>query len=147
MCPKLSGLLSPSVWKGELLAWHAEEEEKTVCYIQWLVLPQNDKGEVACEQKIYFPKQDRSQVSLFVFSQINSWGFSLQVKNPLHGQIIGTGLQKEDVLGWELEDTHGHYSSIEIYENLSPTLYLLQGDYQEDFDGNSSMYGRLWRYR
>ncbi len=143
----LASLLSPSLWKGELLAWRVAEEVKTVCYMQWLVLPQNEKGEIACEQKVYFPDKSKSQVNHFVFSKINSQGFSLQVHHPQYGQICGTGLQQEGVLGWELEGVQNQFSGVEIYENLSPTLYLLQGDYQEDFGAYSSMSGRLWRFR
>lgn len=139
-------IFKPGAWLGEGKITLSMMEEELPFYTRWSIPPANDKGLIACIQELQIAGLSDMMNNQFSFYDIASKDFVIELENQTIGKVVGKGLIKPNLIGWEFRLGHLGFEGFEFYETCDePDTYLLHAEYSTSDDFRTVIHGKVWK--
>jgi len=143
--PNHSFILSPDLWLGEGKIQLSMVEEELLFFTRWNVGQKDQTGKIECVQEIQVKGLTDIMFNQFLFYDLSTTNFIIELENQALGKIVGTGLISDKVIGWEFRIPEIGFEGFEIYEKQDPDTYLMRAEYATSDQFRTVIQGRVWQ--
>ncbi len=138
-------IFQPGHWLGEGKIKLSMMDESLSFYTRWKI-PESDKGgNLECVQEIQVAGLSDLMLNEFVFSDISSGNFNIELENQSLGRVIGSGIKSEEVIAWEFRMPEHGFEGFEFYERTQEDEYVMHAEYATNDDFRTVIHGRVWK--
>lgn len=130
-------------WIGEGRVTFSASPEHLRFYTKWLI-EEGDAGLIHCRQVVEMEGGKDQVFNQFVFSNILSDSFALELSNEIFGTIKGKGVIDAKTIAWEFRG-NPDFEGFEVYELQENSDYMLHAEYATDEQFRTIIDGRIWR--
>ena len=139
-------IFKPGYWLGEGKITLSMMEEELPFYTRWKIPPAQTQGKVETVQEIQISGVQDCMHNQFVFSDISSKGFNIELENQSMGKVLGKGLINDRLIGWEFRLGHLGFEGFEFYEVTSTAdTYLIHAEYATNDELRTTIHGKIWK--
>lgn len=138
-------IFEPGQWLGEGKISLSMMDEKLSFFTRWKVPEKDPSGRVECVQEIQVAGLSDLMLNEFIFSEISSGNFNIELENQSLGRVIGSGIQREDVIAWEFRMPEHGFEGFEFYEKISEDEYKMHAEYATNDEFRTVIHGRVWK--
>lgn len=135
-------ILSPGKWVGEGKISFSASSENLRFYTRWLI-GDADKGSITCSQEVEMPGNEPNMINNFVFSNVTTSSFAVELENDVLGKVKGTGIIDQKTVAWEFHGGGG-LEGFEVYELQDNGDYMLHAEYASPDQFRTIIDGRIW---
>jgi hypothetical protein len=140
-----SFILSPSQWLGEGKIVLNMVEEELSFFTRWNVSNKNPEGLIESVQEIQVKGLSDIMMNQFVFTNITTNSFTIELENQALGKIVGTGVIDDKVIGWEFRMPELGFEGFEFYEKQPDNSYLMHAEYSTSDQFRTLIKGKVWQ--
>lgn len=137
-------ILKPSSWLGEGKIQLNMVEEELAFYTRWNIAQRDDTGKIECLQEIQVKGLSDIMHNQFLFYDLTSGTFVIELENPSLGKVIGSGLITDKVIGWEFKAIDIGFEGFEFYEKQVDNSYLMRAEYATADQFRTIIKGKVW---
>jgi hypothetical protein len=138
-------ILSPSTWLGEGKIQLNMVEEELGYYTKWNVSQKSNDGKIECIQEIQVKGLSDIMHNQFLFFDVGTGNFSLELDNPAVGKITGKGLITDKVIAWEFRSPQMGFEGFELYEKQPDESYFMHAEYATTDQLRTVIKGKVWQ--
>jgi hypothetical protein len=138
-------LFIPGYWLGEGKIVLNMMDDALPFFTRWKVSPQDEDGRIEATQEIQIAGLAETMHNAFRFSEVSAKGFTIELENQNLGHVVGKGIIKPDVVGWEFRLPHLGFEGFEFYERGDDEGYKLHAEYATNDDFRTVIRGRVWK--
>lgn len=133
----------PSIWLGEGKISFSSSSEFIKFYTKWQITEENS-GIMKAMQVVEMQGVEERVINTLTFKEIQPSTFSVILENNIVGQISGTGLRDEHMIGWEFRGNPA-FEGFEVYEQQENGDYFLHAEYGSPEQFRTTVEGLIWR--
>lgn len=122
-------IFSPGHWSGKGKISVNMLEEELIFDTRWSVQSRDFTGKVECVQDIQVQGLSENMSNKLSFSNFQATTFTVEMDNPNVGQITGTGVFDDHLIGWEFRNNAMNFEGFETYHLQPDGSYLMHGEY------------------
>jgi hypothetical protein len=138
-------ILTPSSWLGEGKIQLSMVEEELAFFTRWNVAQKDETGKIECIQEIQVKGLSEIMQNQFIFYDLASGTFTLDLDNPALGKVTGTGLITDAVIAWEFRAVELGFEGFEFYERQKDDSYLMRAEYSTSDQFRTIIQGKVWK--
>ena len=120
-------------------------EDELPFFTRWKVSPQDQAGRIESTQEIEIAGLAETMNNAFVFSKVTETDFAIELENQNLGRVVGKGIIKPKVIGWEFRLQNLGFEGFEFYELEEDGGYRLHAEYATNDDFRTTIRGRVWK--
>lgn len=135
-------IFSPGQWIGEGRVTFSASPDHLRFYTKWLI-DKAENGNIRCQQHVEMEGGEDRVFNTFVFSNVLSSSFVLELMNELLGSVKGKGVIDEKTIAWEFRG--GEFEGFEVYELQENGDYMLHAEYASTDQFRTIIDGRIWK--
>lgn len=138
-------IFKPGTWLGEGKITLSTMEEDLPFFTRWEVFAADNKGRIKSLQEIEISGLSEVMQNQFIFYDITSKGFAIELENQSLGKVVGKGMISDKLIGWEFRLDHLGFEGFEFYEKSdTPDIYLMHAEYATNDDFRTVIHGKIW---
>ncbi|MCY3974420.1 MAG: hypothetical protein OXF02_02620 [Simkaniaceae bacterium] len=139
-----SFIFRPGSWSGEGKVTLSSSTEPLSFRTRWQIPPEDERGIVFCTQEIRIAGLSDVMNNRFAVFDIGSTGFSIKLENQSIGEVVGAGLIRKKLLGWEFRLHEMGFEGFEFYEAEGEgSGYRLHAEYVASDDFRTTIHGKI----
>lgn len=138
-------LITPTKWLGEGKIKLSMSDEELHYYTQWDLTSRDNDGQISAMQEVQIKGLADIMYNHFVLSEILGDHFVIELENAALGKIIGKGVMKEDVIGWEFRNSELGFEGYEFYQRQKDGSYLMQAEFATVDQHRTVIKGKIWQ--
>lgn len=138
-------ILTPSSWLGEGKIQLNMVEEELAFYTKWNIAQRDETGKIECNQEIQVKGISDIMQNQFLFYDLTSGSFVIELENPSIGKVVGSGLITDKVIGWEFRAPDIGFEGFEFYEKQPDNTYLMRAEYATSDQFRTVIKGKVWK--
>jgi len=138
-------ILRPSGWVGEGKIQLNMMEEELGYSTRWSITEKDSNGQIACLQEIQVKGISDVMQNQFLFFDLGSKNFSIELDNPSIGKILGKGVLTDQLIAWEFRLASKEFEGVEVYERQSDDSYLMYAEYATADQLRTIIRGKVWQ--
>jgi len=138
-------IFHPGSWLGEGKISLNVTEEELPFFTKWRIKPIDDEGKIACAQEIQISGMSEVMNNEFVFSVIHNNQFQIELENQNLGTVVGTGIIRENLIGWEFRLGQLGFEGFEFYTRDENGDYLVHAEYATNDEFRTVIHGKVWK--
>lgn len=138
-------ILNPHDWLGEGKIQLNMVEEELSFFTKWNVAKKDDSGKIECLQEIQVKGLSDIMQNQFLFYDLTSGAFTIELENVALGKIIGSGIISDKVIAWEFRVSDIGFEGFEFYEKQLDNTYLMRAEYATADQFRTIITGKVWQ--
>ena len=107
-------LLEAKQWLGEGKITLSMVEEELDFYTRWKIGAKSPEGEIEAIQEVEIKGMSDIMVNHFIFRDLASNQFNIELENATLGKIVGSGHIKDNVIAWEFRHPELGFDGFEL---------------------------------
>jgi hypothetical protein len=139
-----SFIMTPRSWLGEGKIQLNMVEEELGFFTRWKIAGKDDTGKIECVQEIQVKGLSDIMHNQFLFFDLSSNQFAIELENQALGRVLGKGLVSEKVIAWEFRIEDLGFEGFEFYEKQEDNSYLMHAEYATTDQFRTIIKGRVW---
>lgn len=139
-----SFLFHPGIWLGQGSIEISFSAEILEYYTRWKVSEMLN-GIIFCSQEIELRGFPEKKINHYVFSNISSRAFSVELENADLGKIGGKGIIDDNVIAWEFRDNEAACEGFEIFQKEAEDRYSTRAEFGVDDQTGTVNKGSIWK--
>jgi hypothetical protein len=136
-------IFKPGIWVGEGRVTFSASPEKVRFYTKWEIKNKKDKS-IVCNQQVEMEGGESNVFNTFIFSEIQSNSFNVELSNELLGNVKGKGVIDAKTIAWEFRG-HPEFEGFEVYELQDNGDLMLHAEYSSIDQIRTIIDGRIWK--
>ncbi len=138
-------ILTPTAWIGEGKIQLNVIEEELGYSTKWNISERDSTGKITCIQEIQVKGISDIMQNQFLFFDLASGNFSIELDNPSIGKIVGKGILTDRLIAWEFRLSSREFEGFEMYEKQPDETYLMYAEYATADQLRTIVKGRVWQ--
>lgn len=140
-------ILTPSAWLGEGKIQLNMVEEELAFFTRWNIQKKDPSGKIECLQEIQVKGLSEIMNNQFLFYDLVSEKFLIDLDNPALGKVTGKGVITDTVIAWEFRARDIGFEGFEFYEKQADDSYLMRAEYATPDQFRTIIKGRVWQQK
>lgn len=132
-------------WLGEGKITLNMMDEELPFYTKWRVPTSDDIGRIECVQEIQIAGVADLMLNEFAFYDRSKDAFNIELENQSLGKVVGKGMIKDHLIGWEFRLNNLGFEGFEFYEKEGEDSYLMHAEYSTTDEFRTVIHGRIWK--
>jgi len=140
-------ILTPSSWLGEGKIQLNMVDEELAFFTRWNVQKKDGEGKIECVQEIQVKGLSEIMNNQFLFYDLASGAFQIDLDNPALGKVTGKGIITDLVIAWEFRAADIGFEGFEFYEKQGDDSYLMRAEYATPDQFRTVIKGKVWQQK
>lgn len=137
-------IFKPGIWLGQGVVSLNMVKDQLSFSTRWIV-EKEKKSQITTSQEIEIPGLSDIIKNKFYFYNITPNRFKIRLESQNLGEVVGTGILKDNLIAWEFRRPEIGFEGYEVYNLQEDNSYSLVAEYSTSENFRTKVQGKIWK--